>query len=180
MVKGPKLQAVEISEAQAEVLEQFERRHQTPQQMAKRVRVVLLAVQGLGNRDISRIIGLDRMQVGTWRKRWITEYDRLCRIETEHPKQLEDAIKNLFSDVPRSGAPATFTAEQVVQIIALACENPEDSQRPISHWTTRELADEAMKRGIVRTISERQVGRFLKSGGSEAPSESLLAKRHSE
>lgn len=176
MGKGPKLQAIEISEGQTQVLEQLVRRHQTPQQLAKRARVVLLAVQGHGNRDISREIQLDRMQVGVWRKRWITEYEQLCQVEAQHPDQLVAAIQAVLSDAPRSGAPATFTAEQIIQIVALACEPPEDSERPISHWTTRELADEAIKRGIVDTISERQVGRFLKSGGSQTPSESVLAQ----
>jgi putative transposase len=46
----------------------------------------------------------------------------------------------------------------------------------MSHWTPRELADEAGKRGIVGTISKRHVGRFLKSGRSQAAQESLLAQ----
>ena len=77
---------------------------------------------------------------------------------------------------PRPGAPTTFSAEQWCQIIALACEPPEASERPISHWTPRELADEARKRGIVATISERHVGRFLKSGRAQTAQESLLAQ----
>jgi hypothetical protein len=46
--------------------------------------------------------------------------------------------------------------------VALACEAPEDSDLPISHWTQQALADEAMRRGIVEEISQRSVGRFLK------------------
>jgi hypothetical protein len=60
--------------------------------------------------------------------------------------------------------------------MALACEAPADSERPISHWTPREVAAEAIKRGIVETISERHVGRFLKARRSQAPSESVLAQ----
>lgn len=177
MLKGPRLQPITLSEAVRNVLEQLDRRHQTPQQIAKRARVILLAVDGLGNREIMRAIGLSRMQVGAWRQRWIDEVERLSQIESEHPEQLEEAIKTLLSDVSRPGAPTTFTAEQVVQIVAIACESPEDSQRPISHWTPREIADEAIKRGVVPTISARQVGRFLKSGGYQTPSDTLLVKR---
>jgi hypothetical protein len=60
--------------------------------------------------------------------------------------------------------------------MAIACEPPESSGRPISHWTPGEIAAEAIKRGIVETISERHVGRFLKSGRPQAPSKSLLAQ----
>ncbi len=47
-------------------------------------------------------------------------------------------------------------------ILALSCEAPEGSGRPISRWTPREVAEEAVKRGMVERISVRQVGRFLK------------------
>ena len=70
--------------------------------------------------------------------------------------------RDCSSDLPRSGSPGKFTAEQVTQILAVACEDPEASGRPVTHWTPRELADEVAKRGIVESISPRQVGRFLK------------------
>src|SRR5262249_61176449 len=78
---------------------------------------------------------------------------------------------------PPPATPATFTAEQIVQIVAVACEDPADSGRPVSHWTPREVAAEVRKRGIVATISTRSVGRFLKSGRFTAPSSGILAQR---
>jgi putative transposase len=48
-----------------------------------------------------------------------------------------------------------------MQIMALACETPEVAGRPVSSWTPHELADEAIKRGIVTSISPRTVERFL-------------------
>ncbi len=49
----------------------------------------------------------------------------------------------------------------MTQIMAIACESPEQSGRPVDHWTHRELADEAKQRGIVPSISASQVGRYL-------------------
>ena len=46
----------------------------------------------------------------------------------------------------------------------------------ITAYATPKLAAEAIKRGIVEAISERHVGRFLKSGRSQTASESLLAQ----
>ena len=69
-----------------------------------------------------------------------------------------------------------LTAEQIAQLYALACEPPAASDRPISHWTPRELADEARKRGIVERISERHVGRFFKSRCPQTAPQSLLAQ----
>jgi len=45
--------------------------------------------------------------------------------------------------------------------VALACEPPKLSGRPIGHWTLRELRDEAIERKIVTDISASQIGRFL-------------------
>jgi transposase len=84
-------------------------------------------------------------------------------------------IITVLSDCPRSGTPNFFSTEQVVQIVALACEKPQASERPISHWSARELADEAIKRGIVEKISPRSVGRFLKGSNFTATSPPLLA-----
>jgi len=71
------------------------------------------------------------------------------------------SVKERLQDAPRSGAPSIFTAEELTHLFAIACEPPEDSERPISQWTSRELADEMQKRGIVKSISERHVGRLL-------------------
>jgi putative transposase len=46
----------------------------------------------------------------------------------------------------------------------MGCEIPADADRPISHWTPREMAAEAQKRGIVDRISRRHVARLLKRG----------------
>jgi putative transposase len=86
-------------------------------------------------------------------------------------------IATVLADAPRPGTPVTFTAEQIVLIINLACRPPEQVDRPVTAWTPRELADEAMKQGIVAAISPRSVERFLKRGRSPAASEPLLAQR---
>jgi putative transposase len=118
--------------------------------------------------------------VHTWRQRWRALAPQLEQVEVDggSDKALTALIMAALTDHPRSGTPATFTAEQIVQIVAVACEDPADSGRPISHWTPREVAEEVRKRGIVETISTRSVGRFLKSGGFAAPSGRVLAQRH--
>ena len=75
-------------------------------------------------------------------------------------------IEDALGDAPRPGGPATFSPQQIVGIVAVACEPPEKSGRPGSHWTHAELADEVKKRRIVQDISPRSVGRFLKGSGA--------------
>lgn len=128
--------------------------------------MILKIGEGTSNREVARQMGKDRWTVIGWRKRWLKMGAKLKAAQAEgvEEKALKRVIAEALSDEPRSGAPPRFTPEQIVQIVALACEKPEESGRPISHWAPRELKEEVVKRGIVETISVRSVGRFLKSG----------------
>jgi putative transposase len=167
-----------ITERQQATLQTMARSRTGAQALAQRARMILLAFEGLSNEEIAEQVGCERHAVGPWRHRWANYFDRLIHVECcEKPSALAHAIAKLLSDLPRSGCPGKFTAEQVAQILAVACEDPEKSARPVTHWTPRELADEVIKRKIVESISARQVGRFLKSGRPEAASQPLLAQR---
>ena len=98
----------------------------------------------------------------------------------EKPPALREAIERVLGDLPRAGCGGKFTAEQIARIVAVAGEPPEKSARPVTHWTSRELADEVVKRGLAASISVRQVGRFLKGGRTPAAQQSLLVEREAE
>jgi transposase len=154
---------VVISERQEKVLRKLSTATTVAKRLVQRATIILLAFSGVANQDIAKQIGLGRCQVGIWRRRWQNAFAKLIRIEcSEDPPALRKAIEDLFSDEPRPGCPGKFTAEQLTQLIALACEPPEKSGRPITHWTGKELADEAIARGIVDSISPSQVNRYLR------------------
>lgn len=150
------------TEKQQSILQQIRRSATAPQRLVQRVGIILIAFTGALNVDIANQLGLARKQVGLWRRRWQQSFDALVAIECcESQAALRRAIEDVLSDAPRSGSPGTFTAEQVTQILAVACEPPGLSGRPIDRWTHRELADEVVLRGIVASISISQVGRYL-------------------
>jgi putative transposase len=162
-MSGPKPPQVLLTETEREELRVLIRAHKTSQQIALRARIILLLADGLNAPEVARRLETSRTTVRLWRRHWLA--------------RLAAPVMARLQDEPRPGTPQTFTAAQWCQMIALACESPVVSGRPISHWTPRELADEAIKRRIVETISVRHVGRFLKSGRVEAPSEPLLAQQ---
>ena len=128
-----------------------------------RVSIILLAFKKMSNIEISQSVGLDRRQVGLWRRRWRDSYEALLSIQfRESHAELVRSIISVLSDAPRSGSHGKFTAEQFVQIIAVACEPPSQSDRPVTSWTGAELADEVCKRGIVDSISTSQVNYYLR------------------
>ena len=115
------------------------------QQTALRGRIILAAAERKPNVHISKEQSVTLDTVRLWRKRWLDL----------QPISLDDlTVEERLQDLPRPGAPARFSADQVSQIVtrgvtALACEKPEDSGRPITQWSSREIADEIIQRGIV-------------------------------
>jgi putative transposase len=154
------------------------RRASSSQRLVRRVRIILAAADGLNNEQIAHQLGLKRDTARTWRDRWLAAGPRLAVAEAEGADEaaLTHCILLEFDDEPRAGAPPTFSAEQLCQIIALACEPPASSGRPVTHWTPTDLADEAVKRGIVVSIAARTVERFLGSGRPQAAPLGVLAE----
>src|SRR5205823_3979228 len=158
------------------LLQQMAHRTTNAHRLVKRAHIILEALKGTSNTSIAQHLQIDYETVRRWRDRWHAAESRLQAIEeTGKRKLLKQAIEVLLTDEQRPGAPATFTFEQFMQIMALACEKPGASDRPVSTWTPCELADEAVKRGIVEQISPRTVERFLKGERFAAPSPPVLA-----
>lgn len=154
---------VVITERQRDILRRMVRSRSCPRGLAQRAEIILLAFDRWQNGPIADRLGCERHAVGVWRRRWSDALDTLVRIEClEGLPALEAAVEEVLSDNPRSGCPGAFAPEQVARILAVACEPPEDSGRPVTHWTPTELAEEVVARGIVPAISVRHVGRFLK------------------
>jgi putative transposase len=145
------------------------RQHRAPQALVRRIRIVLAAAAGVPNEQIAQHLGCSPKTARRWRARWAAAQPDLAAVDTDEPA-LRALMAEVLADAPRPGAPPTFSAEQIVQIIALACTPPADAGRPVNAWTPRELADEAEKRQIVTSISARSVGRFLKAGRSQTAS----------
>jgi len=153
LMPGPKPVTIQLSAEERQAVEKLVRRHSAPQQIALRGRIVLAADDGHNNSQIARELSTSLKTVRRWRRRWLVL----------QPIALEDlSVEERLEDLARPGAPPRITADQRCRIESMACEEPEDSGRPISHRTSREIADEIMKRGIVRQISPRHAARLLK------------------
>ncbi len=137
---GRKAARVELTAQARQELTALSRAHSTPRKLAERAQIVLLAADGVSVSETAQQLGIWRKTASMWRKRWR---------EVDAAKSTAERL----SDAPRCGAPGKFTPEQVCAIIALACEDPKDSDLPISHWSQSEVARQAVQRGIVPSIS---------------------------
>jgi putative transposase len=173
---SPQAKPLHASALQQELLQRMVQRTTSAQRLVKRAHIILEGLKGTSNSHIAQHLQIDYETVRRWRDRWHAAESRLQAIEeTGKRKLLSQAIEVLLTDEQRPGAPATFTFEQFMQIMALSCETPASADRPVSSWTPRELADEAVKRGIVERISPRTVERFLKGERVATASQAVLA-----
>ena len=149
----PRPVAIELDDETRAALQKVERQHSTSQQLAQRVRIILLAGEGKNHTQISRELRISIDMARQWRNRWASFAPIPLR---------EMSVSERLEDAPRPGKPSAISAEQMCKIVALACEAHKQSGRPISQWTGREIADELMRRQIVETISPRHAQRILK------------------
>jgi len=101
-------------------LQQLINRHNTPQQVVLRAKIILLASSGQNNGEISRLLDISLDMARTWRNRWLENSDK------------ELSIFQRLQDSERIGAPVKFKMEQVIKLFALACSPPEDYGRPLT------------------------------------------------
>lgn len=164
-MKGRTKYRINLSSAEQSELERLIRQQTAPQHQVKRAKIILMAnADGATNQAIAQQLGIYKAEVTHWTKRWI---DRAM-----------EPIEQRLADLPRCGRPDTITPEQWCRIMAMACEKPEQYARPISHWTSGELADEAVKQGIVESLSPGHLRKVLKKNAATSP-QSILVKRQS-
>ena len=147
-MKRQRQQCIHLTEDERKELQRIVQKHTAKQSVVKRAKIILLADDGMQHQEIAIKLNIRNNTVTNWVARW----------KELSGKPAEDRLQ----DAPRSGAPDKFTPEQLCKIIALACENPEDHGRPVTHWTHRELAAVLVEKGIVESISPNHLGELLK------------------
>jgi transposase len=128
--------ALEVTEVERTELERRVRAKTSTQREAQRARIVLLAADGVPNRQIAQQVVMSEEYVGTWRRRFAE-------------KRFEG-----LKDMKRSGRPRKYGHDERLRVVAAAtAERPEFD----SEWSHRLLADYLSDLGI----SASQVGRIL-------------------
>ncbi len=121
-MSGPSAQPILLTNQQQTILERIVRRHSSSQQLVRRTRILLLANSGLNNEQIAQQLHMSRVTVQLWRRRWQQSTSKLAVLEQQgiDDKALMEWVESILTDQQRRGAPATFSIEQVVQIVAQA------------------------------------------------------------
>lgn len=152
----------------------------SPQCVVLRAGLILDSAASGNKSSVATKYFVGRDTVRRWCQRWQSYQAELDRLESENQAgTLSDTlyrreIETILADAERPGAPATFTEEQKRQILAVATRKPEDEGVPVTHWSHELLAQTVVDKGIVKTISAAQIGRFLKERGITTTPKSVL------
>jgi len=110
---------IELTSEERAELTALVRSKLTSVRLTLRARIILLAAQGLQNRDIAAQVGVGRVQVSRWRGRYAQS--RLAGIE---------------SDLPRGAPPLKVDVARLVELTT------ESKPKAATHWSTRTMATE--------------------------------------
>ncbi len=168
MVKRKSAAAILLTERQHRLLKAEGHRRTTLHQYSKRIPVLLGSHCGTSLRVLGKQLGADLSFIKRWRKRWRSNYDCLVKFEqgvdgkgiSDHDLLVK--MLEIIRDHPRPGKPRRTTLAQEQQLMALACEKPEDYGLIRTNWTHKSLAETAVEKGIFEKISPRYVGDILK------------------
>lgn len=169
---GFKAPSIDLTDKMTQILKKFSTSYTLPSCIVLRSKLLLMASEGESSTRIAQILGISRNTVNTWRKRFHDNADILWEMEIASSSCDDEDIfpqflQTFLSDRPRPGKPPVFTPKDIMLINELACKNPKDFGYELSHWNLSSLAREAVRQGIVASISSFSVHRFLKFGGIE-------------
>jgi hypothetical protein len=134
---------------QRDILERLVRTRSTSQQLALRARMILQVADGVGVRASARELGVWPKTVRYWCKRW-----------RQAPEG--QPVAERLADAARSGAPATFTAEQICAVVAMM-HSPANGN--VLRVTNRDI-ETAMR--LVGSAKSRRVRTCLKKPPANA------------
>jgi transposase len=112
--------AGEVSEEQRVLLERWVKAHGTPQSVAVRARIVLMASEGASNSAIARALGVSRPTVIMWRERFRA-----------------NGPQALWEVKPGRGRKRTISAEKVKEIVQATTQTTPPGE---THWSCRSMA----------------------------------------
>ena len=169
---------VELDTREKSILHKIVRSKTLGSLLKERAQIVLAASMGVPNRQIVREHGIEEHRVGIWRRRWHAKHETWKKLDPGlRPKMSEKLVFQWLADATGRGCKPEITGEQRTLILAVACEPPEQSGYPHTHWTDRLLAAEVIKRGIVEYVSHVWIWNFLKSARTQAAQKPVLAER---
>ena len=109
--------AIKLTDVERERLMRIAHAERSEVRLARRAGIILLCADGLDNRLVGEMLGIDRIQVGRWRERFAT-----------------GGLEALARDRPRGGRKPVVDRAEVVRLTT------QSTPEAATHWSTRSVA----------------------------------------
>jgi transposase len=106
-----------LSDEEETKLAKLARSKVTSVRLAQRAQIVLLAAQGMQNKDIAEQLGVGRVQVARWRDRYAAR-----------------GLEGIEQDLPRGAPPPKVDVKKLVELTT------QTTPEAATHWSTRKMA----------------------------------------
>jgi len=128
-------------------LRQAKRKGQRNARLIIRILIILWAAKGRTIAETANGLDCCEQTVINWRKRFLE-------------RRSEGAIQALM-DLPRSGRPVTYGAQERVRVVAIVCETLNKHELPLSRFSTTDLLKIVVQEEGLATLSHASLGRIL-------------------
>jgi transposase len=145
----PHKHIINLNGSGKQILRQLKRRGTVERRLADRARIVLWTAERVSVAEIAARLELHASTVINWRH-WFLD---------RRAQGLD--YRTCLCDLPRSGRPPDFDAQQVAQLKAVACEQPAQRNLPLSRFSLGEIVLWMQQAQVVTHISASSVWRLL-------------------
>jgi transposase len=140
---------IRLSGQEKQALRQLMRDGKTERRLADRARIILWTAAWMAVDTIAQRLEIHHDTVITWRQRYLEgRQAQLCPLDR-------------LRDRPRSGRPTRFSASQVAQLKAVACEKPSELNLPLTRFSLAEIVRWIEQAAVMPAISRSSVWRIL-------------------
>ncbi len=138
---GPRMRRatpIVLDDSQRTTLVQLQRSRRTPVFLAQRATIVLLAAEGLENREIGRRLGVTRQKAGRWRDRYA-----------------QHGLAGIEKDAPRPGRTPAISDRQRAAVVRKTLQDKPEGR---THWSRATMAR-------ATGLSDSTIGRIWRAHG---------------
>ncbi len=147
MGRAPYKYRTKLKGKEKQELRQAKKKGRKDVRLVIRILIILWADKGKTIAQTAELLGCCEQTVLNWRKRFLN-------------RRSEGAVAAL-QDLPRSGRPVTYGAQERVQVIAIVCEVLHKHELPLSRFSTADLHRVVIKEDGLAGLSHGSLSRIL-------------------
>ena len=140
-----KRQAVHLTTAERDVLEQFVAHGPKSTRAINRARILLLLDEGRREKELTTILGVSRGTIYNVRQKYL---------QKKHAH-----ILDVLHEAPHSGRSIKIDHRVEAHVTMIACSDPPEGY---GRWTLHMIADKLVQLTVIDTISHESIRRTLK------------------